>query len=64
VISPQRDGRWHGGAIKTATASATKQEGITRTFRLSDGGATPPMRIKETISFDLDKVMPRLSHYC
>ena len=59
VISPQRDGRWHGAAIKTATASATKQEGITRTFRLlSDGDATPPMRIKETISFDLDKVMP------
>ncbi|KAH8991660.1 putative methyltransferase-domain-containing protein [Lactarius akahatsu] len=38
-------------------ASSTKQEAITRTFRLFDEDAvtTPLMHIKETISFDLDK---------
>lgn len=53
-ISPKRDDR-AGGA---ATAKTAKQEAITRTFRLFDGDASPLMRIKETISFDLDKVRP------
>jgi hypothetical protein len=58
-ISPpqQRDGRVSGAA----TTKATKQEAITRSFRLFDGDAAPLMRIKETISFDLDKVMPDLN---
>jgi len=49
-VSPQqrRDG----------AAKSSKQEAITRTFRLfdDDGDAIPLMRIKETVSFDLDKV--------
>ena len=36
--------------------ASSKQEAITRTFRLFDGDATPLMWIKETVSFDLDKV--------
>jgi protein N-lysine methyltransferase METTL21D len=58
-ISPhqQRDGRVSGAA----TTKAAKQEAITRSFRLFDGDVAPLMRIKETISFDLDKVMPDLS---
>ncbi|KAH9167392.1 putative methyltransferase-domain-containing protein [Lactarius sanguifluus] len=38
-------------------ASSTKQEAITRTFRLfdEDTATTPLMHIKETVSFDLDK---------
>jgi hypothetical protein len=43
-----------------AKASSTKQEAITRTFRLFDEGAAvaaPLMHIKETVSFDLDKVI-------
>ena len=43
-----------------ATAKTAKQEAITRTFRLFDRDASP-LRIKETISFDLDKVTPDLS---
>jgi hypothetical protein len=43
-----------------ATAKTAKQEAITRTFRLFDGDASPLMWIKETISFDLDKVTPDL----
>jgi len=39
-----------------AIAKTAKQEAITRTFRLFDGNASPLVRIKETISFDLDKV--------
>jgi hypothetical protein len=50
--SSQRDSRV-GGAATTTTA---KQEAITRTFRLFDGDPSPLMRVKETISFDLDKV--------
>jgi hypothetical protein len=38
-------------------ASSTKQEAITRTFRLFDEDAAPLMHIKETVSFDLDKVI-------
>ncbi|KAH9039287.1 putative methyltransferase-domain-containing protein [Lactarius pseudohatsudake] len=40
-------------------ASSTKQEAITRTFRLfdEDAATTPLMHIKETVSFDLDKVI-------
>lgn len=53
-ISPKRDGH----AAGAATAKAAKQEAITRTFRLFDGDASPLMRIKETVSFDLDKVTP------
>jgi hypothetical protein len=53
-ISPRQDG--HAGGA--ATSKPTKQEAITRTFRLFDGDASPLMRIKETISFDLDKVTP------
>jgi hypothetical protein len=53
-ISPKQDGHAGGAsAVKPA-----KQEAITRTFRLFDGDASPLMRIKETISFDLDKVTP------
>ena len=39
--------------------ASTKQEAITRTFRLFDEGAAaaPLMHIKETVSFDLDKVI-------
>ena len=54
--SSQRDGR----ISDAATTTTAKQEAITRTFRLSDGDPTPLMQIKETISFDLDKVAPDL----
>ena len=57
--SSQRDGRV-GGAPTTKIA---KQEAIIRSFRLFDGDANPLMRIKETISFDLDKVTSNLSCY-
>ena len=50
-ISPQQ-GRTPG------KASSTKQEAITRSFRLFDEDAAAPlMHIKETVSFDLDKVI-------
>ncbi|KAI0251413.1 putative methyltransferase-domain-containing protein [Lactifluus subvellereus] len=52
LISPRQGGR----GAPTKTTATTKQEAITRTFRLfGDEGATPPMQIKETVSFDLDK---------
>jgi hypothetical protein len=54
--SSQRDGHIYGAA----TTTTAKQEAIMHTFRLSDGDPTPLMRIKETISFDLDKVAPDL----
>jgi len=65
-ISPQqkqqqqqrrRDG---GGGAATSTTKSSKQEAIIRTFRIFDDGLgdvlTFLIRIKETISFDLDKV--------
>ena len=55
--SSQRDSR----VSDTATTTTAKQEAITRCFRLFDGDASPLMWIKETISFDLDKVTPDLS---
>ncbi|KAH9987134.1 putative methyltransferase-domain-containing protein [Russula compacta] len=67
-ISPEplsRLGRGRGGdagsarVVTSATTSTatgvTKQEAITRSFRLFDGDAAPLMWIKETVSFDLDK---------
>jgi hypothetical protein len=65
-ISPQqqrqrRDGGGGGGAATSAT-KISKQEAIIRTFRIFDDGLglgdlqTPLMHIKETVSFDLDKV--------
>ena len=43
---------------KAPAKVSTKQEAITRTFRLFDeGAATPLMHIKEAVSFDLDKVI-------
>jgi hypothetical protein len=60
IIPLKRGGS--GGVPIKSTTTTTKQEAITRTFRLfgDDGGAatssTPLMQIKETISFDLDKV--------
>ena len=53
-IFPKQDD--HAGGA--ATAKPAKQEAITRIFRLFDGDASPKMWIKETISFDLDKVTP------
>ena len=55
--SSRRDSRVSGAA----TTTTAKQEAITRTFRVFDGDPSPLMRIKETISFDLDKVTPDLS---
>jgi hypothetical protein len=49
-ISQRRDG---------VTAQNSKQEAIVRTFRVFDGDAAPLMRIRETVSFDLDKVTCR-----
>jgi hypothetical protein len=52
-VSPQqrRDG----------STKISKQEAIARTFRLFDDG--PLMQIKETVSFDLDKVSKLFSSY-
>ena len=50
----------HGRVSGAATTTTAKQEATTRTFRLFDGDQSPPMRIKEAISFDLDKVTPDL----
>jgi protein N-lysine methyltransferase METTL21D len=61
-IVPSRKGGSGGVPIKSTTTATTKQEAITRTFRLfGDNGSattssTPLMQIKETISFGLDKV--------
>ena len=54
----QQQRRRDGVASTTATTKSPKQEAITRTFRLfdDDGDAIPLMQIKETVSFDLDKV--------
>ena len=47
-----------------ATTKSPKQEAITRTFRLfDDGDATRLMQIKETVSFDLDKVNGKFCGY-
>src|SRR6266478_2226479 len=63
-ISPPQQRR-DGAATATVTSTTNKslkQEAITRTFRLFDDGLgdvptrTPLMQIKETVSFDLDKV--------
>ncbi len=45
-----------GKAPAKASSTTGKQEAITRTFRLFDEDA-PLMHIKETVSFDLDKVI-------
>jgi protein N-lysine methyltransferase METTL21D len=66
IIPPRKSGS--GGVPIKSTTPTTKQEAITRTFRLfgDDGGAatssTPLMEIKETISFDLDKVTGSTGH--
>ena len=55
VASQQQ--RRRDGAASSASIKSPKQEAITRTFRLfDDEDAIPLMRIKETVSFDLDKV--------
>lgn len=61
--SPQQQRRRRDGGAATRTSTSTKsskQEAIIRTFRIFDDGPgdvqTPLMRIKETVSFDLDKV--------
>ena len=55
VASQQQ--RRRDAVASTASTKSPKQEAITRTFRLFDeGDATALMRIKETVSFDLDKV--------
>ena len=57
LTSPRQGGRGVPTKTPTASTTTTKQEAITRTFRLfGDEGATPTMQIKETVSFDLDKV--------
>jgi protein N-lysine methyltransferase METTL21D len=57
-VSPQQQQRRRDGVASTVTTKSPKQEAITRTFRLFDdaGDAIPLMQIKETVSFDLDKV--------
>ena len=56
----QQQQRRRDGVASTAAATtkSPKQEAITRTFRLfdDDGDVIPLMQIKETVSFDLDKV--------
>ena len=55
-VAPQQQRR-RDGAASSASTKSPKQEAITRTFRLfGEGDATPLMQIKETVSFDLDKV--------
>lgn len=62
-ISPQRRGRGRDGGGAATSTKGSKQEAIIRTFRIFDDGLrvgdvqqTPLMHIKETVSFDLDKV--------
>ena len=56
-VAPQQQRRRDGVAASTTITKSPKQEAITRTFRLFDeGDTTPLMQIKETVSFDLDKV--------
>ena len=52
---PIRISTQHGKA--PANTSFTKQDAIIRTFRLFDEDVVPLMHIKETVSFDLDKVI-------
>jgi hypothetical protein len=58
-ISPQQK-RPDGGAATRTSTKSSKQEAIIRTFRIFDDGLgdvqTPLIHIKETVSFDLDKV--------
>ena len=59
--SPQQQRRrGDGGAATRTSTKNSKQEAIIRTFRIFDDGPgdvqTPLIRIKETVSFDLDKV--------
>ncbi|KAI0280064.1 hypothetical protein BC826DRAFT_1077501, partial [Russula brevipes] len=42
-------------ATRRCDCPNSKQEAIVRTFRVFDGDAAPLMRIRETVSFDLDK---------
>jgi hypothetical protein len=73
-ISPQQQGRRRrdGGAAAAAAATSTKspkQEAIIRTFRIFNDGLrvgdvqTSLIHIKETVSFDLDKVTGILFFY-
>jgi protein N-lysine methyltransferase METTL21D len=62
-ISPQQRRRDGGGAAAaSANTKSLKQEAIIRTFRIFDDGLrvgdvqAPLIHIKETVSFDLDKV--------
>jgi protein N-lysine methyltransferase METTL21D len=64
LISPQQQQqqrrRRDGGGATSTTIKSSKQEAIIRTFRIFDDGLgdvqTPLIHIKETVSFDLDKV--------
>jgi protein N-lysine methyltransferase METTL21D len=60
-ISPrQQRRRRDGGAATSTSTKSSKQEAIIRTFRIFDDGLgdvqSPLIHIKETVSFDLDKV--------
>lgn len=58
----QQQRRRDGGAAVASNTKSSKQEAIIRTFRIFDDGLrvgdvqTPLIHIKETVSFDLDKV--------
>ena len=64
LISPQQQGRRRrdGGAAAATSTKSSKQEAIIRSFRIFDNGLragdvqTSLIHIKETVSFDLDKV--------
>ena len=61
-ISPQQQHRRRDGGAAATSTKSSKQEAIIRTFRIFDDGLrvgdvqTPLIHIKETVSFDLDKV--------
>jgi hypothetical protein len=61
-ISPQQQRQRRGGGAAASATKSSKQEAIIRTFRIFDDGPrlgdvqTPFMHIRETVSFDLDKV--------
>ncbi len=62
ISSPQQQRRDGATTATSTTNKSSKQEAIIRAFRLFDDGLgdvpTPSlMQIKETVSFDLDKVM-------
>jgi len=63
-ISSHQQRRDGGAAVST---KGSKQDAIVRTFRIFDDGLgyvqTPLIHIKETISFDLDKVTEFLFYY-